>query len=322
MLYRLIEKSIYFDAHKSDYGPAETSKFSFHDEFAHLMYTEELFQGAVGLRMDDWSFGQVCQKLGAAAWPGHNCVLPKDYLAACPADMRATQLNHWLRQTKRRWFVRAYDDTCRAVLSDRYTPIGVTDTLQYIKEAVDSKMGDAPLEIANRYVGEDVLHIKLIFKHVNTGREHGDYGIGGYITTGEIGNRKLGVYPLIKRSSCNNSIIVPDSEWSWQSRHIGSTHVMKQLFIAAIFNVLEGSVNTLERLLETQQQSLENFPDFVDKLVKHKGWTVETGKAILVGSEGNESLFGVINGISAAARVESDPTVRANMELVAGSYLK
>lgn len=321
MLDQLIEKSMEYDTHKSDYGPAETAKFSFHDELAHLMYTEELFQGAVGLKMDDWSLGQVCQRLGVTAY-GRARSLPKDYLMACPNYMRAEQLNHWLQKTDKRWFVRAYDDICRAVLSDRYTPIGVTDTLQYIKEAVDSKMGGESLEITSHHVGEDVLHIKLIFRTVNTNGSDGKYGIGGYITTGEIGNRRLGVYPLIQRHSCSNSIMIPSDEWSWQSRHVGSTHVMKQLFVAAIFNVLEGSVNALERLLDEQQHSLDNFPDFIDKLVKRKGWTVQTRDAILVGSEGHENLFGVIQGISAAAKAETDSTAQANMQLVAGSYLK
>ena len=326
MIDKLIEDSQAYDENKTDFGPRLATDFSFHDETADLLAREELFNAFTALQPTDWAFGQICQKLGPACFPDTARVLPKDYLQACPSDLRAEQLNHWLEHLNgdRQWFVRAYDNNARAVLSERYATIGVTETLKWTQQALDQKLGAGhSVRFVNPVVSPDVLHLRMMFTDVDPGNDPAgsSYGVGGYITTGETGNRKLGAFPLIKRASCDNSIAIPKGKWSWESRHVGHSQALRSLFIGAIFHILEGSVQALEDLLKTQDDALPDFADYIDNLVAQKGWDSVTRDAILVGSEGHESLFGVIQGVSAAANIIEDPDAQANMQLVAGELL-
>jgi hypothetical protein len=322
MIDQLISRSERHDEHKTDYGPAPVKEYGFDDVAALVAPTGLWGNGHVRLAPTEWAFRQVCQKLGPAAFPNSSKMLPADYLWACPPGMRANQLNHWIGvlPQDRQWFVRAYDDAARAVLSDRYADVGVTDTLKWVKSALDSKGINGGITVHNPVVTPDVLHLRLLFRTIN--RDSGNYAVGGYFTTGEIGNRKLGAYPLVQRISCTNSIVVPHNQWSWDSRHIGDTHVLKNLFISAIFGVLKGAVEALDQLLEAQNEELPDFTEYVDDLVKAKGWNTEVRDSILIGSEGYETLFGVIQGVSAAANtITWDDDLQADMQLAAGQLL-
>lgn len=322
MLNQLIETSRAFDEHKSDYGPAPTTEFRFDTHTAELAVPGSLFQDSrVLLAPTRHAFGQVCQKLGPAAFPGTQKVLPTDYLLACPPPQRADHLNHWLSvmNGSRKWFVRGYDESARAVLSDKYGTVGITNTLEWVRDAIDNKGGVGGVRVVDPVVTPDVLHLRTLFRSVNT--HEGNYGIGGYFTTGEIGNRKLGAFPLIKRTSCDNSIAIPVSEWSWESRHVGDTRILKRLFVTAIYSVLKSSVEALDRLMDAMDVEIPNFTTYVDALVGEKHWEIETKDRILIGSEGHETLFGLVQGVSAAAKSLEDADDRANMELYAGRLL-
>lgn len=317
-MQQLIDTSQEFDTHKTDFGPAPARHFSFHPDTAQVV-TPPTMMGSSLLEPTDWALGQVCQKLGPAAFPGTSKVLPKDYLAACPPAMRAEQLNLWLTKTNgTNWFVRGYDDNARAVLSDRYSVVGVTEALTWIQDALESK-GVEGVSIHNPVVTPDVLHIRVLFRDVETPK--GLYRIGGYFTTGETGNRKLGAYPMVQRTSCVNSISFPVNAWSWESRHIGHTAVLKRMFVTAIYQVLKGAVDALDKVLEAQETQLPNFTEYVDGLVKGKGWTSETRDYILLGSEHSETLWGVAQGISYASQRVIDEDERADMEMYAGALL-
>ena len=65
----------------------------------------------------------------------------------------------------------------------------------------------------------------------------------------------------------------------------------------------------------------ESFEDTVDDLVKRRGWTTEARDHILIGSEGRENTWGLVQGVSAAANRVDDEDLQTDMRLVAGSYL-
>jgi len=333
MLDELINTSCEFDELKRDYGPVPAREMvQFDDVTAELVLPPDLMSTMSGeseVRMlpTDWAFkNQICQKLGVACWPGENKSLPGEYLLQCPSSMRARQLNHWVKRlpdnqngTAKEWFVRGYDDgsTCRAVLSNRFSVVDVTETLGWVKQALDSKGNGLTPVIHNPIVTPDILHLRVLFKDVNDG----GYAVGGYFTTGEIGNRRIGAYPLIQRHSCTNSIVIPKDEFSWEHNHTGSRAVLRSLFMGAIFEVLKGAAEGLDLLLRAEEQEIPDFADYIDSLAEEYSFTTETRDEILIGSEGHESLFGVVQGISHAANRMDDPTEAADMQLMAGAVL-
>lgn len=330
MLDQLIERSRDFDDGKVDYGPAvplDHYCFEGDEDRLSLAVTAELWQDHTFLGLTDHAAAQVCGRLGAAAFPERSKPLPREYLfGACPGYMAAGHLNHWIeelgdRYPTRKWFVRAYEDSCRAVLTDRYATVDVTETLEWVKEALDSKDG-GPVTFYNPVVTPDVLHLKVVFQDIDTGNGgNGHYGVGGYITTGEIGNRRLGVFPLIQRHSCTNSIVVQKSEFAWEHIHTGRRALLQRMFVDSIYQVLEGSLESLGRLLDAQEREIPSFAEHVEELAKERGWTTVVKDSVLIGTEGHETLFGLINGVSAAARDVEDAEERVAMELFAGDLL-
>ena len=222
MLNQLIERSRQYDEHKAEYGPAKVAEHSFDPQTAELIVPSEgpFENSGVMLATTDWAFGQICQKLGPAAFPGTSKGLPREYMLACPPELRAEQLNHWVEHTnpRRRWYVRGYDNTARAVLSDRYATIGVTETLEWIKEALDSKLGSDTVEfVRGATVTPDELHLRIVWKTVRVPDENSPYGFGGYFSTGEIGQRRLVAAPLVWRHACLNSLIPAKDEFSFSA---------------------------------------------------------------------------------------------------------
>jgi hypothetical protein len=329
VLERLIEESRGYDEHKRSFGPGVARhQYSFDPNTADLVVGPTLGDpDGASLTPTDWAFSQICKKLGSFAFgDGSNKSLPADYLMACPRPMRAEQLNHWLEYNDRMWLARAYRDQCRAVLSGRYAQVDVTETLEWIRNAIDSKGGQEPARLYNPAVTPDVLHLRVLYGgdiNIGPGRNHeGGYGTGTYITTGEIGNRRIGVYSLIKRNRCDNSIIIAHGAFSWDHNHVGSRIILKQSFIGAIWNAIEGSAEALERLVAAETEEIPDFTQTVESMAKARGWTVEVKDNILMGvPDAQETLFGLVNGVSAAAKKMEDPDQRAEMEVLAGSLL-
>ena len=324
MFDELIATSQDFDERKSDYGPRQVDDFYFGDfdqPRVSLIVPEDLFGGATQLQPTDWAFSQVCRRLGSTVYGiGSHRSLPRDYMLAQPQTWCAEQLNHWIKllPQNRKWFVRAIDDECRAVLTDRYASVDVTDTLKWVQAAIDSKGGIDGVELHNPVVTPDALHLQVLWPTIET--DEGAYKIGGYFRTGEIGNYRVQAFPLIQRTSCYNSIVVPADSFTFEHIHSGNPHIIKRLFVDAIFMVLQGAAEMLEKLMEAQDAAIPDYSSFVTELCQNYGWQKETRDAILMGAEGHESLFGVVNGISAAAQ-NFGQDERAEMEIIAGKVL-
>ncbi len=332
MLDQLIRRSKVYDESKKNFGPVEPIFFEFTEKHGdnssmllphtELLSSEHKCAETSTYALTDHAFSQVCRRLGAVAWPGSQRSLPADYLMACPPDMRAKQLNYWRAGVTpdRKWFVRTYEDTCRAVLTDRYSTVDVTETLEWIQQALDSKPNPDGYEIMRPVVTPDVMYLRIGQRNVDTGNGQ-MYAMGAFVMTGETGNRGIAAYPFIQRHSCTNSIYVPLDAWSFSSNHIGNRHILRSLFISSIFRAFEGAVLALDKLLDAENRVIDNFTEHVDNLVKECGWTTVVRDQILLGSEGGGSLFHLVNGITSASQKVRSVDVRVDMELFAGSLL-
>jgi hypothetical protein len=171
-------------------------------------------------------------------------------------------------------------------------------------------------------VTADLLHLTMLVSQYRTGPgDGGVYALGAYFTTGETGNRKLGVYPLIQRTSCMNSLVYP-GEGCYEHPHTGDRNLLRVTFLGEIFKAVKASEVVLDRLIRADQEALPNFADAVGKIAKRNGWAEVVEDRILIGSEGHETRWGLVMGVTAAARQVEDPTARADMERAAGALLK
>lgn len=274
-----------------------------------------------------WAMQQACTKLGAAyGLPS----LPAEYmdtLARHSPDLFADNMNAAIGRmpADKGWMVRTYKDTTRAVLSDQYLKLDNVDMLGMLDAAIGRDGSDHRLS-SRSYVNPDNMVVDVLFKDIETGHGNGNGGfsIGVRIRNGEIGNWTGGVYPLVKRTSCDNSIAVDNRAMSFVFKHFGhKTAASKRVLLqATIGEVLPFSVQVVDALLAAEANQLPTFSDIVNGLAIKQGWTDAQTGAVFAGSEGRWSLAGLVNGVTYAAHTQTAKAEEmTGMEFLAGDLL-
>lgn len=314
----LLDQSIEQDTHKADYrGTAKEFKF---DEASKLITPTP---HTPGLAPTPWAWSQTFKRLGPVVF-GRDKTLPADYLLALRPEQRAELLNDHIQHTDQKWLVRSYDDTARAVLSDRYVTSFDNTALLDILNQISAGTEQEHKITRTTSVTPDSLNVRIIWKDVQVQSDNPrnkDWGIGVYIRNGEIGNRKGGVYPLIQRHSCQNSIIVDASQTGYEFWHLGNPTSKLTLVKAAITDVLPFAAKLLDDMIKADAKQIPDFADTIAGLCKQYNWTDATKAEIAIGSEGRDTKAGLVNGITFAAHRVEDPNAKAELEAAGGAIL-
>jgi len=301
-LSELIDLSTELDQNKADYL-ARVGDIDFDDQ-ARIVVPDNLFNASTPLELTDWALHQVCEKLGPP---------PYDYMKRCPLSLRAYNLNHWRANGNgKTWFVRAYGEKARAVLTPDYTPVLSTKVLEMTQEL----LGTTPYRLVRPYVDADTLHVKI-----SVADTKGDnYAIGAYIGNGEIGNYMLRIFPFLQRHSCTNSIIY--QEGGFEQRHF---HVTPAFIWGALKEKIGQAIGMATEMLDhIVRAEAENIPDLahvIANLCKDKGLSQPVHDLILIGSESQNTRFGLVNGLSFAAHHMEDVDLAIRLESMAGAIL-
>jgi len=80
-------------------------------------------------------------------------------------------------------------------------------------------------------------------------------------------------------------------------------------------------VEQIDAVWKAAVDEIEDLGTVLAKLCKQKGWDDDTKNRILMGTEGESTVLGAINGISYAAHQQDDPELAVDMETFAGSIL-
>lgn len=324
-IQNLLDQSREQDEHKSDYI-AHPHNIQFDPACTMQIQSGGLFaNGMTQLTPNDWAYRQMFQKLGTTVFgKGVNKTLPADYLFALRPDLRAHVLNDHLRNYPNGdWFVRAYDDTCRAVLSDRYAAIANTELLN-ILNAVTTESNTPSALTASSTVTPDSLNVRIIWKDVHRGDDrngNGNWGIGVAITNGETGQRRLRGLPLLQRHSCQNSIVGDGSVSGFEFTHRGSVQTKMIVVKSAMQEILPFAAEMLEKMIAAEGQVIPDFSDVLAGLAMQYGWDDNVTTSIAVGTEGYTTRAGLVNGITHAAKLYEDPDARMDMEILGGRIL-
>lgn len=317
-IFDCVEVSSAHDTHKADY--TETARNMHFDEQSHLIVPRQLFGEVPPLTPTPWAWGQIFNKLGPAVYgKGTQKTLPGEYLTAIPPQLRAINLNdHLMNINGTVWLVRAYDDACRAVLSEGFTTIGNTELLDVLAGVVEQNL-TPDFKLVRPSVLPDEINIKSVWKNVRKGG--GDYGIGVYIGNGEIGNRRLRIYPVVQRHSCTNSIIV-EHDKGIEFVHRGNKFT-KMVQIKSVIAELFGlAAEALEKMIAAESEAIPRFTDVLAALAVQYDWDEKTHTTVAIGTEGKDTRAGLVNGITYAAHaIEREPSEQADMEILGGRIL-
>lgn len=276
---------------------------------------------------------QAAGKLGAAY---DLASLPTDYLMTlqekAPA-LFAENMNGAIDRmpTGRDWMVRTYTDpetginTARAVLSGEYLKFDNVDMLRMLNEVLTTD--GTPHRISTRsFVNPDNMVTDVLFKDIETGRGdgNGQFSLGVRIRNGEIGDWTGGVYPVVKRTSCDNSIAIDERAMSFVFKHFGrNTEATKRTMLrAAMGEILPFSVNIIESLIQAEEKNLPKFADIVNGLAYKHGWSEDFTGSVFAGSEARYSLAGLVNGVTFAAHTNAASAEHmTEMEFLGGALL-
>jgi len=323
----LLDQSQDQDTHKADFtSPARSFQF---DQSSRIIPQVEagLFgqtASVSSLAPTPWAWSQIFSKLGPTVYgKDKNKSLPSDYLLALRPEQRAELLNDHLQHTDTNWLVRSYDDTARAVLSDRYTAINNSDLLDILNQISNGTQQPHHLT-RNSSVTPDSLNVRIIWKNIDTGDDshgNGSWGIGTYVRNGETGNRKGGILPLVQRHSCQNSIIIDNGKSGYEFLHLGSLSSKLTLVKAAISDVLPFAAHLLDKLIKADGEKIPDFTDVISGLCKQYNWDEDVKLKIATGTEGRDTRAGLVNGVTYVANFIEDPDRKADFQIAGGAIL-
>lgn len=274
---------------------------------------------------------QAAGKLGAAY---DLASLPTDYLMTLQdkaPSLFAENMNGAIERmpSGRDWTIRTFDDgqttTCRAVLSGEYLVFDNIDMLKMLNEVLTTDGTEHRISTRS-FVNPDNMVADVLFKDIETGRGNGNgqFSLGVRIRNGEIGDWTGGVYPVVKRTSCDNSIAIDERAMSYVFKHFGkNTAATKRTMLrAAMGEILPFSVNIVETLIEAEEKNLPKFADIVNGLAYKHGWSEDFTGSVFAGSEARYSLAGLVNGVTFAAHTRAaNAEHMTEMEFLGGALL-
>lgn len=324
----LLDQSKAHDDHKADFK-SSVRNFSFDDNARIVPSVEPGLFGSVAtstpLAPTRWAWSQIFSKLGPTVLGGDRS-LPSDYLLALRPEQRAALLNDHIQHTSadRTWLVRSFDDNARAVLSGIYTDINNTDLLETLhKVTTETTQPNSLTRDSN--VTPDSLNVRIIWKDIDRPRPDGggnkNWGIGVAVRNGETGNRKGGILPLIKRGSCDNSIVLDDGVHGYEFLHLGNKAAKLALIKGAMIDILPFAAKLLEDMIQADTQLIPDFTDVISGICLQHGWNEDIKIKIAQGTEGQETRAGLVNGVTWVSHFVEDPDTQLDFQIAGGAIL-
>lgn len=145
----------------------------------------------------DFSFGQLCSKLG----------IPAKYMLACVShgypDLATDNLNTWIDDFGKDLLLRVYKDKIRGVLSSRYSVFDTPDII----DVVDDTTRGLGLKVKSFFMNEERFHARIIQQDkMNINGE--DLFAGIQIDSSDVGRSTLMVNFFIFKQVCTNGLCI------------------------------------------------------------------------------------------------------------------
>jgi hypothetical protein len=214
------------------------------------------------------------------------------------------------------WLIRTYEDLARAFMSPSYAEVDNSDLLRVLAESL-MLQGQKGLNLSDiqftkhSMVTPDDLHTQVVLKGLDPRDELNPdqdrwqgfggapggmpYGVGVRVTNNETGRRGITVAGIVKRTSCDNSIRVGEST---TIRHRGSAAALLYQVTVAMHSALKVGMEGLDRLMKVRMVEIPNVFAEIDHLAEKYEWSTDTTNQVRKGTEGQNNLYGLVNGIS------------------------
>jgi hypothetical protein len=243
--------------------------------------------------------------------------IPYNYLAKCPPELQAEQMNHWIKNEKReKLFIRFDDQEVRAIFTPRYKPVDNFEVLARLDE-----MGYTPdTKVQCHHDAEFML--LSIPDGKKSFKINGDRMTPGIsISNSEVGLAALSISAFCLRIVCQNGLIAK-TEISASYRHV-STKILTEL--PQVFERVADGLGKQKDRLKLSLESpvadpLMTIGNFnrqfalgeMEKSAVDWAWPQESG----------ETMFHVVNTYTRAAAMEGLPAESSfRLQRVGGEVL-
>ena len=222
--------------------------------------------------------------------------IPASYLTRCPPELRAINLNHWLRKLGgRRLFLRFDGEECRAVLSDRYRPVSNVDLAQTLLSSSRDLL-----------VRAEVDNLRMVVQVVNgrsTEIRPGDRVHGGlHVRNSEVGYTAVELRAILYRVLCTNGLILGGGAETYRKRHVVDPDaVLSDFGRRAVYALEEGTVHA-NRLGDTRNVRVPDPQPVLDRIGERYHLADDEKRAMQQAfhREPGNSLFEVIQAVTGA----------------------
>lgn len=170
------------------------------------------FESESKLRFTDYSFGQMCNKLG----------VPVGYMQKCLSDEKMRELvdynlNSWLSEySGGSMLVRKYNDSIRGVLSNKYSICDTGEILNTLGEVLPVD----DFNIKGYFISPERFHMRCVMSPLNIPGE--DLFAGIQVDSSDVGRSTLIVSFLIYKQVCTNGLVISRGGGTlFKQKHIG-----------------------------------------------------------------------------------------------------
>jgi len=284
------------DTFESVIGKVHEMSANYFDET--IPVTDMVFQSLDNM----WISGKAIEVLPSAQRLFANRLrIPHSYLARCPAELQAENLNHWIRDEAERrenLFCRFDGDRLRAVFTDRYTAI---DHMEILSKMVEYGFSS---EVEVHYsLDQEILVLKVpdFTRAFGFGAERDKIIPGISVANSEVGILAFSIEAYFYRLICSNGLISTVSVAS-RFRHV-SRKALEE-FPDVLRHVVYESERSQGRFAISAQTRVDNPLGTIGSFNRQFNITKREAEAIQHAWEIEQgyTMFHVINAYTRAAQ--------------------
>ena len=251
--------------------------------------------------------------------------VPHSYLARCPEELQARNLNYWIeqeRQHRESFFCRFDGSRLRAVFTERYRPLDNMEVLsQMLQHGFDPS---TPVQ----YSMDDSMFLVKVPEYAKTFGINPGYGQLDEIVPGvsfansEVGLLAFSIEAFFYRLICTNGLIAKTSGSVSRFKHI--SHRGLKSFPEALAGVIEDSFRKQDQFRISQQTEVEDAIRSIEVLSKRFGLSQAETEVVRQSYylEQGATMFHIINAFTRAAQDTALDTLQAyRLESTGGQIL-
>jgi len=221
--------------------------------------------------------------------------------------------------------LRGYRNLLRGVVSDRYVPLDDALVVAAVRDALVGR----EVRVHNYRVGLNGLELRLVFEDESlplrrTGRVGDVVSPGLYLRNSEVGLGCLVLECFILRLVCTNGLVAPRDGTFHRWRHVAVNPEQVVADIHQAVGRVAGEVaETVGLLDQAADRGVRGGARQALRALAHReSLSRNLTKALLhaYDEDTHDSLFGVVNAVTAAAR-NLPAVLRTRLELLGGSLL-